>query len=44
MKLDLKKLKLRKVNEQLQNIDRKINDYEIVSLLSFLFRNGEKYE
>ena len=26
MKLDLKKLKLRKVNEQLQNIDRKIND------------------
>ena len=26
MKLDLKKLKLRKVNEQLQSIDRKIND------------------
>ena len=26
MKLDLKKLKLRKVNEQLQNIDRKKND------------------
>ena len=26
MKLDLKKLKLRKVNEQLQSLDRKIND------------------
>ena len=26
MKLDLKKLKLRKVNEQLQSIDRKLND------------------
>lgn len=25
-------------------INRKINDYEIVSLLSFLFQNGEKYE
>ena len=26
MKLDLKKLKLRKVNEQLQSLDRKVND------------------
>ena len=25
-------------------IDRKINDYEIVSLLSFLFKNGERFE
>ena len=25
-------------------INRKINDYEIVSLLTFLFQNGEKYE
>ena len=25
-------------------INRKVNDYEIVSLLSFLFQNGEKYQ